>query len=79
MDDTPENKPTPPGSTMPTHCPPGDVGIGDYVLLENRYRRVNDMRSKGGANGRVLLLEGYGPWLMTAPREIRRPINLNQR
>ncbi|MFG2143245.1 hypothetical protein ACGFRG_03465 [Streptomyces sp. NPDC048696] len=48
--------------------------MGDYVLVAGRYRRVNDMCNRGGATERVLMLEGFGPWVMTTNHLIYRPI-----
>ncbi|MFJ7901933.1 hypothetical protein ACIQ6V_15830 [Streptomyces sp. NPDC096198] len=75
VDAAPENRPAPPANTRPTHCSPSEIAVGDYVLLDDNFCRVNDMRSKGATSGRVLILEHYGPWVMTSAREIFRPIS----
>ncbi|MFJ6568203.1 hypothetical protein ACIQNU_12315 [Streptomyces sp. NPDC091292] len=74
VDDAPENRPAPPRHTLPTRCAPNEIRVGDFVPLDNRFHRVNDMRGKGGASCRILILERYGPWVMTSTREIYRPI-----
>ncbi|MFF2845260.1 hypothetical protein ACFVT5_02860 [Streptomyces sp. NPDC058001] len=70
----PEYRPERPRHTLPARCAPHEVRVGDYVLLDHHFCRVNDMRGKGGASGRILILERYGPWVMTSVREIFRPI-----
>ncbi|MGW2864252.1 hypothetical protein [Streptomyces sp. NPDC001205] len=50
---------------------PSTVRVGDYVFLAGDFRRVDDMRSRGGL-GRVLILRGYGPWPMPADCEVHR-------
>ncbi|MEV6668849.1 hypothetical protein [Streptomyces sp. NPDC051162] len=51
--------------------------MGDYVFLEGGFWRVDDMRNTGGGSARVLILRGFGPWIMTVPREVYRPITPN--
>ncbi|MFD7162737.1 hypothetical protein [Streptomyces violascens] len=63
-----------PPRTKPHTCTPDQMKIDDYVRLDTTCYRVKDMRSHGGASGRVLILDGYGPWVMTGSREIFRPI-----
>ncbi|MEU5299777.1 hypothetical protein ACH4YO_07805 [Streptomyces noursei] len=69
-----DGPPAPP-NTQPENCGPHEIEVGDYVLVERRYRRVNDMRSRGGASERVLDLEGFGLWVMTTTHLIYRPIS----
>lgn len=67
-------RPPAPANTQPEKCAPTDMEVGDYIFVGLRYRRVNDMRSRGGATERVLVLEGFGPWVMTISHLIHRPI-----
>ncbi|MEV8393019.1 MULTISPECIES: hypothetical protein [unclassified Streptomyces] len=67
-----DRTPAPP-NTQPEHCAPNGIAVGDYVLVACRYRRVND-RNRGGVTERVLMLEGFGPWVMTSNHLIYRPI-----
>ncbi|MEU5432309.1 hypothetical protein AB0G73_02900 [Streptomyces sp. NPDC020719] len=69
-----EHRPPAPPNTQPEHCTPNGIAVGDYVLVAGRYRRVNDMCNRGGATERVLMLEGFGPWVMTTNHLIYRPI-----
>lgn len=63
-----------PPNAVPVTCTPDQMAVNDLVRLGTDYHRVLDMRSKGGASGRILILEGYGPWVMTAARQVYRPI-----
>ncbi|MFD9482467.1 hypothetical protein [Streptomyces sp. NPDC059991] len=63
-----------PPNTRPQSCTPDQMKVNDYVRLDDKCYRVEDMRSKGGATGRVLILDGYGPWVMTDTRQIFRPV-----
>ncbi|SHN24096.1 hypothetical protein [Streptomyces yunnanensis] len=67
-------RPPAPANTTPEHCAPHDMQVGDYVFVDGRNRRVNDMRGRGGASVRVLILEGYGPWTMKTAALVYRPI-----
>lgn len=63
-----------PPNTRPQTCTPDQMKVNDYIRLDNQCYRVRDMRSQGGATGRVLILDGYGPWVMTDSRQIFRPV-----
>lgn len=63
-----------PPNTRPETCTPDQMKVNDYVRLGIQCYRVGDMRSRGGTSGRVLILDGYGPWVMTGSRQIFRPI-----
>ncbi|MFF0745260.1 hypothetical protein ACFYVL_33165 [Streptomyces sp. NPDC004111] len=67
-------RPPAPRNTTPEHCAPHDMQVGDYVFVDGKNRRVNDMRGRGGSGARVLILEGHGPWTMKTPALIYRPI-----
>lgn len=71
--DAGRNDPPPaPPNTAPLDCAPNGVEVGDYIFVAGKNRRVNDMRSRGGTAERVLLLEGFGPWVMTTVHQIYR-------
>ncbi|MFD5697883.1 hypothetical protein [Streptomyces lasiicapitis] len=63
-----------PPNTKPQMCSPDQMAIDDFVRIGGEFFRVEDMRAMGGSSSRVLILEHYGPWVMTSKREIYRPI-----
>ena len=70
----PEEPPPAPAGTVRTYSPPGDVRIGDFILLDGRYQRIRDMRSAGTTSSRVLHFVGRPPWIMREARTVYRPI-----
>ncbi|MER5885306.1 hypothetical protein ABT160_15870 [Streptomyces sp. NPDC001941] len=71
---SPDAWPTPPPGTQPLLCHPDHVRVGDFLLVDRRYLRIEDLRGRGGYTGRVLMLGGYGPWVMTTSRQVHRPV-----
>ncbi|MFD4785776.1 hypothetical protein ACFWN1_01555 [Streptomyces sp. NPDC058459] len=70
----PQESPPAPAGTVRTYSPPGDVHIGDFVLLDGQYEQIRDMRSAGTTSSRVLHFVGRPPWIMREPRTVYRPI-----
>ncbi|MGV4983157.1 hypothetical protein ACVB8X_32195 [Streptomyces sp. NRAIS4] len=66
--------PPPPVGTVPAVRPPTDIRIGDFILLDGRYERVQDMRSAGGASARILHFAGRTPLIMREARTTYRPL-----
>ncbi|KOG26845.1 hypothetical protein ADK36_02525 [Streptomyces viridochromogenes] len=72
----PDAPPPPPVGTIGSNRPPGDVRIGDFLLIDGAYLRIRDMRAAGTAAHRVLHFAGYHPPLvMKEPVTTYRPIN----
>lgn len=72
---THDEPPPPPVGTVPTHRQPSDVRVGDFILLDGQYQRIQDMRSAGTASARVLHFAGRAPWSMREARTTYRPID----
>ncbi|OUC93065.1 hypothetical protein CA983_37050 [Streptomyces swartbergensis] len=66
--------PPPPVGTVGATRPPTDVRIGDFILLDGTYQRVQDMRSAGGASVRILHFAGHAPLIMREARTTYRPL-----
>jgi hypothetical protein len=66
--------PPPPTGTVGAARPPTDVRIGDFILLDGEYQRVQDMRSAGTSAHRILHFAGRAPLIMREPRTTYRPI-----
>ncbi|MER6381377.1 hypothetical protein [Streptomyces sp. NPDC001250] len=66
--------PPPPVGTIGATRPPTDVRIGDFLLLDGQYQRVQDMRSAGGASARILHFAGRAPLIMREARTTYRPL-----
>ncbi|MCC2278855.1 hypothetical protein LKL35_26005 [Streptomyces sp. ET3-23] len=49
--------------------------MGDFILLDGQYQRIQDMRSTGTASARVLHFAGRAPWTMREARTTYRPID----
>ncbi|GGU41182.1 hypothetical protein GCM10010211_00170 [Streptomyces albospinus] len=65
--------PPPPIGTVKAMRPPADVRVGDFIYLDGKYQRVQDMRSAGTAAHRVLLFAGRPPWTMRRAQDTFRP------
>lgn len=62
-----------PSGTTPLAATAGDVWVHDYVWAAGAYREVLDMRRTSAGDGKILVLEGHGPWAMARPGTIYRP------
>lgn len=65
-----------PYGTRPVSTTPSDVHVHDYVWVAGAYREVVDMRSKSAIGGKILVLKGHGPWVMTSPGTVYRPTRI---
>jgi hypothetical protein len=66
--------PTPPVGTVGATRPPTDVRVGDFILLDGKYQRIQDMRSAGTSAKRILHFAGRTPLIMREARTTYRPI-----
>ncbi|MEU6653379.1 hypothetical protein ABZ904_29075 [Streptomyces sp. NPDC046900] len=64
----------PPVGTVGVTRPPTDVRIGDFILLDGQYQRVQDMRSAGTSAHRVLHFARRTPLIMREARTTYRPL-----
>ncbi|WP_369186466.1 hypothetical protein [Streptomyces sp. R08] len=53
-------RPPAPIGAIATSRPPGEIKVGDYVFLDDAYRRIADMRSDG-ASRRILIFADHHP------------------
>ncbi|MFK0099275.1 hypothetical protein [Streptomyces sp. NPDC091040] len=68
---TPSRPPPPFGAKAETRLP-GHIKVGDYVFLNNAYRRVEDMRSDGTSR-RTLIFADHLPLRVSASTITYRP------
>ncbi|KJK35660.1 hypothetical protein UK15_30325 [Streptomyces variegatus] len=66
--------PTPPVGTVGATRPPTGVRVGDFILLDGTYQRIQDMRSAGTSAQRILHFAGRTPLIMREARTTYRPI-----
>ncbi|MFE0138208.1 hypothetical protein ACFWY6_42690 [Streptomyces sp. NPDC059037] len=65
-----------PSGTKPVQALPSDVQVHDYVWVAGAYREVVDMRCKSASGGKILELEGHGPWVMVRSGTVYRPARI---
>ncbi|GAA3127398.1 hypothetical protein ACFQ0X_12445 [Streptomyces rectiviolaceus] len=61
-----------PSGTTPVKALPSGVQVHDYVWVAGAYRQILDMRCKSESGGKILELEGHGPWVMVRPGTVYR-------
>ncbi|MEV3858513.1 hypothetical protein AB0J38_29885 [Streptomyces sp. NPDC050095] len=65
----------PPAGAVAASRPPGEIKVGDYLLISDAYRRIADMRSDG-ASRRTLIFYDHAPVVVSQATITFRPPSL---
>ncbi|MER5851000.1 hypothetical protein ABT126_29240 [Streptomyces sp. NPDC002012] len=68
-------RPPPPVGAIAASRPPGEIRVGDYMFLNNAYRRIADMRSDGTSR-RTLIFADHLPLSVGQSTVTYRPLTL---